>query len=824
MSAEIHEQEYGLSDIIQHLALVEDGVVALKDGGIQAGWRYMGRDYASLTDSAALESRDSLGGVINLGKGWVFETNVVRSPCRDYEVWGKFPNTTATLIEAERRTTYTAPNTYYKSDCYATLTYFPPNRAEENAKGFFYDSPGGKNYALEALNTFKAGMADFESTCSRFLCLERLKAKAYKDEQGTEWQCDELLRYLSLCINGDDRPVLLPDEDADLDWLLPKAGMTGGTRPLLGKKHLRVLKIGSFPPKIFPLAISALESLPMAYRFHGRSIMLDQSEAIALHEANRKRHGSKVISFMAKLAKAVNAPVNSRALALAQDAAEAKALCEDPNECTGLFSGRLIILRDTAEEADRDLRVLDSCLEAMHMRGLDEDYNVLDAWAGSLPGHAFFDIRQVPLRGFNIAGLTPVHSVWRGEEYHPSPKMPAKSSPLLIGTAPGMTPTRITLHDSDVGHVAMFGPTGNGKSTVLGALAVSELRYEGAHVFMFDRMRTQYVLTKAVGGLYYDFVNDPTITTCPLQDLETASDLSWAAKYIEILCRENGLTVNAGHRDAIGTGLERLRGGRHRSLTHFQAAVQHEDIVEALQLYTIGNPVSAKILDGESDSIKSSHWTAFEMKELMSMHRSIGIAMWLHLIRRIEKTIDPRFPTRIFMDEARRLVHDDMTAMAIEDWLKELRNLNGSCLLALQELEDTMGHPKLRSVIEQQCKTKIFLPNPEALNTAKVNQHYREAGLNEAQIYQVAKAEPKRDYCISRAGHFQTVSFDFKPVTLAFIAANLDHDREDVDRLIRRNPETWQADWLRVKGLHDWADHYEELENERKGRSLYATA
>ena len=813
----IHEQEYGISDILQPLALVEDGVIALKDGGLLGGWKYTGRDYASVVPEVAEAVRDQLGLLLNFGKGWVYETNVIRSECTEYEAWGTFSDSVSELIDIERCQNYTKPHSYYKSDYYQTLTYFPPSTAAEKAKGFFYESAEQKGLAQQALDYFSQVTSAFESSCSSFLDMTRLKAVTCEDEAGNSYECNDLLRYISRCLTGIDRPFLSPDTDADLDWLLDSAGLTGGTRPSLGGKHLRVLTIKSIPKQIYPLALSALEHLPMAFRLHGRSILLDRPEAQALHEANRKRHSSKVVSFLAKVTKQINPSVDPRALQLASDAVLAKSVADDPNECSGLFSARIVLLRDSEEQADADVRTIQQCLEPVHLPVRDETYNVNDAWAGSLPGHAFFDIRQVPLRGFNIASMTPLHSVWRGETFHPSPKMPKHSSPLMIATTTGMTPVRHHLHVQDVGHTAVFGPTGNGKSTLFGAYAVSLQRYQGARIYMFDRMRTQYVLCKALNGTFYDFVRDPTLTLCPLQHLDTEADIGWASNYIEILCRENGLQVKAEHRDAIGKGLERLRSSRRRSMTHFQSAVQHREIVEALQLYTIGNPISAKILDGESDSINDCHFSVFEMAELMQMHRSVAIAVWLYLCRRIERSLDASHPTAIFMDEARRLIHDDMTAATIEDWSKEIRNLNGFCMLALQGLKDTMSHERLRSVVAEQYKTAIFLPNKAALTVEDTRLAYRQAGLNDAQIYQIATAQPKRDYCLWSDGHFQTLSFDFRPVSLAFIAANSDRDRDEVNRLSKLQPDSWQADWLRSKGLPEWAEHYEFLEHRRKG-------
>ena len=85
------------------------------------------------------------------------------------------------------------------------------------------------------------------------------------------------------------------------------------------------------------------------------------------------------------------------------------------------------------------------------------------------------------------------------------------------------------------------------------------------------------------------------------------------------------------------------------------------------------------------------------------------------------------------------MIGDDLFAGTIENWLKEIRNLNGFVMLALQEIEDGQGS-KLRSVIEQQCKTKIFLPNPAA-RAEHTRQAYTALGITPAQIQQNAQGK-----------------------------------------------------------------------------------
>src|SRR5208283_5149209 len=101
------------------------------------------------------------------------------------------------------------------------------------------------------------------------------------------------------------------------------------------------------------------------------------------------------------------------------------------------------------------------------------------------------------------------------------PMYPKKSPPLFYAATNGTTPFRCNLHVGDVGHTILFGPTGAGKSVSLSHIANSALRYKDSQVYMFDKGYSQYVLTHAVGGRFYDILGDnDELAFCPLSELD----------------------------------------------------------------------------------------------------------------------------------------------------------------------------------------------------------------------------------------------------------------------------------------------------------------
>ena len=107
-----------------------------------------------------------------------------------------------------------------------------------------------------------------------------------------------------------------------------------------------------------------------------------------------------------------------------------------------------------------------------------EDFNAVQAWLGSLPGHAYADVRRPLVSSLNLCDLIPLSSVWAGPSFNAHLDAPV----LMHVKARGGTAFRLDLHQGDVGHTLVAGPTGSGKSTLLNLIMAQWLRYADAQV------------------------------------------------------------------------------------------------------------------------------------------------------------------------------------------------------------------------------------------------------------------------------------------------------------------------------------------------------
>ena len=98
---------------------------------------------------------------------------------------------------------------------------------------------------------------------------------------------------------------------------------------------------------------------------------------------------------------------------------------------------------------------------------------------------------------------------------------------LLVTRTAGTTPFRFDLHQGDVGHTMIVGPTGAGKSVLLNTLAMQWLRYPEAQVFYFDKGASSRASTLLVGGQFYVLGGDQSeLAFQPLAAIDASNSSS----------------------------------------------------------------------------------------------------------------------------------------------------------------------------------------------------------------------------------------------------------------------------------------------------------
>lgn len=787
-------QEYrntakGLPDLLTYACLIDNGIVLQKDGSFLASWEFTGLDTASATFDELAFMTGHVSNIIKLlGNGFMLHVDAIRSTQKAYpsKEKGYFPDPISQLIDDERRA-YFGSDVCYNTSTFLTLTYKPDfNLSNKNEVRFLE-----KN-----LHYFKDVLLEIESNLFSVLQLTRLGEYELNFKEHSFLHSD-LLAHLQQCISGELNPFAVPKIPMYLDALLGSEDLHGGTELKYGNKHISVISIDGLPQESYPAMLSNLLSLPCQYRFSTRYICLDQYQAEKEVENYVKGWNQKVYRFVDQMINNPNAKINRDALAMRENAEEAKGAIQNGLIGAGYMSTSIILMNKEKEELLEHTREIKRIMQLLGFGCRIESINALEAYLGSLAGNAYSNIRKPMVTSINLADFLPLSTIYTGQASNPSPFFPLGSRPLAVVTTEH-SPFWFNLHVGDLGHTLIFGPTGSGKSTLLGFIASQFLAYENAQIYAFDKGMSLFPLCSAVGGLHFEIGVDSSLSFAPLQKIdESHEELVFAENFILDLLELQGVKILPIHRNEVHDAMLKILANPAsiRSLTSFAHIVQNREIKEALLPYTLSGTLGY-LLDAEEDNLSLSNFVVFEIEELMSMGNRNLIPVLLYIFHRIEKSLNGQ-PTIIILDEAWHMFADNVFQNKIKEWLKTTRKLNCAVILATQSLSDAKNSSILDTLVES-CPTKIFLANPNA-NQEEQCELYKGMGLNEREISILAQeAKPKRDYYISSPLGKRLVQLALGKKTLSFIGAS---DKKSIHRIkeLQELHENWQDVWLAEK-------------------------
>lgn len=786
-----------LTDYLTWAALIAPGVVLNKDGSFQRCLRFRGPDLDAATPAELLGQSERLSNALRrLGPGWCLHVEARRRPSPGYPE-SIFDQGLAWLIEEERRMLFEAAGARFETDYFLNLTFLPPPERARWLEGLLFE--GGEKAAS---TDYSAVLAGFLAESDAFLSLiEPLMPEA-------DWLGDEdLLGYLHDSVSDRAlRRLRVPEDPFHLDGLLTDAGLTGGLSPKLGSKHLRLLSVRSFVSSTEPGLLDALNRLPVSYRWVTRFLPLGPEAARREITGIRRKWFAKRKGIMSLIREALfreeSGLLDNDAALQAADADAALVSLGQDGVTAGYATIVIVIAEETSEAADAALRLIRQTTDSLGFVTEAEGVNAVEAWLGTLPGQAYADVRRPLVLTRNLAHLIPASAIWAGPETTPHLGGP----PLMLAASDGATPFRLSLHQGDIGHTLVLGPTGSGKSVLLAVLVAQWLRYSGAQAFVFDKGRSSRAMVLGLGGVFHDPGATDTSAPSfqPLGNIDQPAERTWAQDWLSGEVEAGGGELTPERRRELWRALDllSLRPPRERTLSLLTALIQDEGLRAALEPLTHAGPLGS-LLDADRTAFGSGAVTAFEMEALLASKRAAAAVLPV-IFHMLEARFDGR-PTLIVLDEAWLYLKDTAFAARIQDWLKSLRKKNVAVIFASQELADVAASP-LAATLNEAAATRIFLANDRA-REPQTKDFYRAAGLNERQIEHIAGATPKRDYYITSRSGSRMIDLELGPAALAFAGAASPEDQRLIDRLLANGGTTrFARRFLDAKGLGPAAD------------------
>lgn len=777
-------QKKFVEDVTPWSYFVAPGIVFHKKGLYQRSFEFRGPDLeAAPTDTIVRITELMNKIIIEMGEFYAWQFEVQRYKTSDYP-GGRFNSEIAYLVDREREATFTEYGEHFETRFYMTISWLPPSSIEAKAKSIFSKKEDNSSIEeeYENINNFIKHTDEIAMYMATEFMIEALND-------------DETLTFLHTSISLDWYYLYSPKDFFLIDEHITDSEIDVGNCLKIGEKYAPILAVNEFPSDTIPLMLDNLNRADIEYRWVTRFAVAGEEEGSKLIKKYQKSHAGKKKSttdlFMRQFTDTESGREDHGASALEHEVNVIQTEYALGMYGLGQYISNLMVWDENYNKALKKRDYVKQIIRTCGFVSKEETLNALSAFQSMMPGGVYSNIRRHTVTTKNLSHIVPLSAVWAGQKNSRYlSETVGLDVPLIVTNTSYGTPFYFSPWIGDVGHFTILGPTGAGKSTLIGLTAMSFLKYEGGRVVLLDVGDSARKMTMAVNGKYYK----PGIGLGfqPLRELEGVEDITWASEFLEILYSMQNIELNATMRKEIHDTLKLLKSDDkdRRTLTTFQQQIKYTDpkdgsepLKDGLQPYIIGSQYG-EILDhcGEDCNI-DGEWTMLEMQPLMAMGQKIVVPVLFYIFRILDRKFQDKKPTLFIMDEAWRMISDPLFIKKVKEWLKTLRKNNVAVGLATQELND-INNSEIASTVIEACLTKIYLANPMAKEAAEV---YRRFGLNSAEINKIAQAQMKKDYFYKSPLGVRLFQLDLGPIMLSLTGTE---DEEYFEKIQRKNNET----------------------------------
>ncbi|WP_424624556.1 hypothetical protein [Achromobacter marplatensis] len=771
------------ADFLNWGALVGPGVVVCKDGSFLAGWQVQGLDTESLDPEIldALLARIARG-IASFGDKDAFWMRLDRRQFTGMEddLIGHLP-LAVRLLERESRGRL-LDGALYTNALHLCLQHLPDDKSQPIAS---------------QVAEFERLARSVEVRMGNALKLTRLGAETVLRAAEPDVLTDGLVNHLASALSGEVRRTRVPEitEHMFLDTLLAvdfeQASLN--SFPRINGRPRAVLSIEGLPAEYPPEALAQLEMLNMEYAWVSRFVPQSRAKTRAIVGELRKQWRQSAASISSQAAYGAGGDRDVHADAMAADITGVITEIGGGGMIYGGFASTLMIFgawNETSDDLMEAVELVRAALQDVAFCVREERHAAAEAFLGTLPGHRHRRPRDVFISSRNFADLMPLRTLWKGEDYCPSPLFPKKSPTLMLGRSSSGELFRFNIHHGEVGHTMVFGPTSGGKSVLLGAMVGHFLKYPGAQVMFFDKRRSVQHATYAFGGSFTSFGGTDGVGVAPMAHTQELGR-DWAINWLTEMMRLGNVEISTTVLDEIANAVDNMFENTAFSMRAVYEFVSLPQMRSVLAGHLRQASAQVSVLDAAHEDLDWRALTVFETHELFEMNPATAVLALDYIFAAVQKRFDGR-PTLLVIDEAWAFLGHKIFVERIRSWLKEARKANVSVILATQSLADVVGSP-ITPVLLESCFTKIFLPNAGA-KTEAASEQYKALGLTTAQIDLVASLIPKQDYYVVKPDCARVVDFDFGEVSLSLIGRTSVSESRAAAEAYKRDPQYWTAD------------------------------
>ena len=514
--------------------------------------------------------------------------------------------------------------------------------------------------------------------------------------------CSEPLEFLSALLNGEMRPVRLPE--GELAEYLPYRRVSFGQDLVehgaagdLPRQFTAMLSVKDYPGQTTPGMLDTLLRLPVEMAVSQSFGFVDRGPTLGrMNLALRRMRAA-----------------DDEALTLRGELTQAKDDVAAGRASFGEHHLTVAVRGDDMGKVDESVAEVQAALTDLGLIAVREEIGLEAVYWAQFPANFKFIARRALVSTRNFASFASCHNFPVGR---PTGNHWGGAVTLFETTAAG--PYHFNFHKGDLGNFTIIGPSGSGKTVVLNFLLAQARKYAPRIVF-FDKDRGAELFMRAIGGSYQVLRPGVPADLNPLQLADTAANRRFVTDWLGRLVSLPGQALSPAEieqlADAVQASFEAPLP--YRRLRYFAELLRGGDRPHPGDLWSRlrpwwGDGEHAWLFDNAEDRTDlDADTVGFDMTRILDAPVLRTPAM-MYLFHRVEERLDGS-PSIIVIDEGWKALDDDVFVARIKDWEKTIRKRNGIVGFATQSAEDALSSRIASSIVEQ-AATQIFMPNPKA--------------------------------------------------------------------------------------------------------------
>lgn len=507
--------------------------------------------------------------------------------------------------------------------------------------------------------------------------------------------------------------------------------------------------------------------------------------------------------------------VNTGNLRLAEDAQEALAILTSSDIAYGYYAMTILAYGDSAIEANHSAGVISGVFRANGYSMTREVNGLMPAFLTTLPGNTKTALRKYLASSANVADLIPLRGVRSGDpEHRLFSELLGRQVPAMVRfmTAYGV-PYDFSTHQMDLGHTAIIGGSGAGKTTLMHLVTSMFQKYYPCNTILFDKDYSMMLLTKLLGGQHIDISTKAgkRIGMNPVRRMLENDDELALRRWLEIVITAGSpeSPLSGQENEELYAAIARVKvlGSPHWRLGSIYTQVKAANKGLALRLapYVDRSDDALDIsqsgafsdfFDNEEDAFELSSIVGVETGKLLELSQ-VASPFMDYAFYCIEQKLDGKTPTMIYVEEAWYMLSNPVFAAKMDDWLRTFRKKKAFLVFATQALDEISQMKSVGAFIAN-VPTRIFLPSINDSVPANAPLYKAIFNLNDAQLTLLSEAIPKRDYLIVKASETKLVTADMPRLVIKINDATSREDmREKAVQMSSNGGDYWAEDFIK---------------------------